>query len=399
MQSGLDVLIDENFKTLAGQRVGLLCNQASIDRRYRHIVDIFLAESSVNLTALFAPEHGIRGEQQDMMPVEHSRDASTGLPVVSLYGDSVHSLTPSKHVFDDIDTLVVDLQDIGSRYYTFAQTLCYCMMAAQDSNVRIVVLDRINPLGGLLVEGHALEAAFRSFVGYAPVANRHGLTMGELGKLMQRGFSVADTNCPAIACELEVVPLRGWRRELDFGQAGLPWVLPSPNMPSLDTARVYPGQCLFEATNISEGRGTTRPFELVGAPFIDGQVWAEATLAQGVPLLGAALRPTSFLPQFQKHAGKVCHGLQLHVTDVELYKPFRWALCLIAAAAQLYPEEFSWRTDAYEFVDSIAPIDLLFGGSEFRKRVETKKSIVPLVAQLEAFESSYLEARKEYLLY
>lgn len=398
VRTGFDVLKTMNFSALNGAKVGILANAASVDSSLRHLVDLLFESRVCSIVRIFAPEHGFRGALQDMVEVETIRDPVTGVPVISLYGNSERSLYPSRELLDDLDVLVVDLPDIGTRYYTFAQTLGYAMSVCRDARVKVIVLDRPNPVGGEQVEGVGLAARCRSFCGYAPVANRHGLTLGELAQIMNDGFGEGDCAIPSINCDLIIVPVEGWERRQYFDQTGLPWVMPSPNMPSLETALVYPGTCLFEATNMSEGRGTTRPFELVGAPFIDGPAWAKQTMEE-TELEGAALRPVDFIPQFGKWHHKACHGVQIHVTDREKFKPFRWGLALINAAARHYPTEFAWRDQPYEFVANVPAIDLLFGNHEFRKAIDTRTPLAKIIAQLVDFEKNYAEARKSFLLY
>lgn len=399
VRSGLDVLLADGAKRLRGARVGIVANQATIDSNLRHAVDAIHELKGHSLVRIFGPEHGFRGELQDMASVADSTDSRTGLPVVSLYGHEASTLKPRREQLTDLDILLVDLPDIGTRYYTFAQTLGYCLEAAADLPLTVLVLDRPNPLGGAEVEGSSLEAGCRSFCGYAPVAVRHGLTLGELGALMNSGFSVGAESVPALGAKLEIVRCEGWDRKHYFDEIALPWVLPSPNMPTLDTAVVYPGACLFEATELSEGRGTTRPFELVGAPGIDSRKLIAAAKAEGVGLEGAALREHNFQPQFQKHARAICSGVQVHVTDRSRFRPYRLALSLLFAFKKAHPEIFRLRSQAYEFVTNVPAIDLLYGSSRLREALENQGSARDLVPDLERFESAYLAARAPYLLY
>ena len=395
---GLDLVQNKQKSILEGKRLAILGNQASCDSNLNHILDIITALPNVTVLKLFAPEHGFRGELQDMEEITHSQDKRTGLPIISLYGSSEASLTPRPEDLEDIDAIVFDLQEVGSRYYTYAQTLRFAMEACKDQGKEVIVLDRPNPIGDA-IEGAPLEADCRSFCGYAPVANRHGMTIGELAVMMNEGATVAGVSIPAINVSLTVVKMEHYKREMYFDETGVPWVIPSPNMPTLDTAIVYPGMCLIEATDISEARGTTRPFELVGASFIDGFAWKQAFEKLNLGLEGFLLRPTSFVPKFQKSAGKYCGGLQIHVTDRATFKPYRVALGLIYAVKTLYPQEFSWRNQAYEFVDKVPAIDLLHGSHEFRKAVETGSGLAKLFAQMTAFEKEFSEARKAFLLY
>lgn len=399
VKSGLDRLVLDDFSPLHGKRVAIVANQASVDGELHHIVDLVAQHPKCTLTRIFAPEHGLRGALQDMESVQNAVDPRTNVPVVSLYGNSEASLHPSPEALQDIDVILFDLQDVGSRYYTFSQTLAYTMQAAAKVGCKVLVLDRPNPIGGKDIEGAMLTAGARSFCGLFPVANRHGLTMGELAKLTRGGFGEGADAWPATPCDLEVVTMEGWRREMYYDETGLPWVLPSPNMPTLDTAIVYPGTCLFEATNLSEGRGTTRPFEFVGAPFLDGYAWVESVQQLGIGTAGATLRPMQFVPKFQKLHDRACSGVQIHVTDRRAFRPFRLGLALVATAYALAPGEFSWRRTTYEFVDNVPAIDLLYGSSALRKTIETKRRLEELLPEIERFEGWYTKAREPFLLY
>ena len=399
VKTGLDILVTEDFAHLKNASVAVVANQASVDSKLRHLVDLLYANHPLKLKRIFAPEHGFRGALQDMEHVGHQTDPDTGVPIISLYGKTEATLAPQPEFLNDIDILIFDLQDIGSRYYTFVQTLRFCMEACVKANVKILVLDRPNPINGLTLEGSNLEIDCRSFCGYAPVANRHGLTVGEFATLMNCGFGGGVDHIEGINADLEIIKLREWKREIYFDATGLPWVLPSPNMPSLDAAIVYPGMCLFEATNISEGRGTTRPFELIGAPYINGKIWKEAIFKQGIDLKGVELRPTDFIPQFQKSKGEVCGGVQVHITDRKSFQPYRLGLAMIAAAKFLYPTHFSWRAQAYEFVTNVPAIDLLYGSAEFRETIDSGNPIEKLMPKLHDFETKYQEERAEILLY
>ncbi|HEY5281942.1 MAG TPA: DUF1343 domain-containing protein, partial [Polyangia bacterium] len=313
VQSGLDVLLEEGIGRLRGRRVGVLCHPASVSGRLIHVVDA-LAAAKVNLTRLFGPEHGIRGEAQDMVGVDSQRDSRTGIPVTSLYGESESSLSPTAEGLADVDVLVVDLQDVGSRYYTFIWTMALSLQSAARAGVSVLVLDRPNPIGGSQMEGGEVNPLFESFVGLGSIPVRHGLTIGEVAHLVRHGMPWGGQRfAKPLDCDLQVVAMRGWNRNAFFDTTGLPWVLPSPNMPTVDTALVYPGSCLLEGTNISEGRGTTRPFELLGAPFVDGFQLAERLAEDRLP--GVVFRALSFRPTFHKFSGQVCGGIQIHVVD------------------------------------------------------------------------------------
>jgi uncharacterized protein YbbC (DUF1343 family) len=387
VRTGLDVLRDEAFAPLRGKRVGLVCHPASIDAQYRHAVDLIRGARNVELAALFGPEHGFTGTAQDLIGVGHS--AEGGLRVHSLYGSSVESLRPTAEQLRDLDALVIDLQDIGSRYYTFQATMLYCLEACAAAGVPVFVLDRPNPLGGVAVEGPTLRRGFESFVGTHPIPTRHALTVGELARLYQR------QRAPTVA--LEVIACDGWHREQYFEQTGLPWVMPSPNMPTVDTAVVYPGQCLLEGTNLSEGRGTTRPFELCGAPGINAAVLAGRLEAEGLP--GVRFRPANFRPTFQKFAGQDCGGVQLHVTDRPAFLPVRTGLAVLAALRELSGTRFAWRTEEYEFVTDRPAIDLLFGSARERLALESGVPWREIAAAWEPEEVAFREVRREFLIY
>jgi uncharacterized protein YbbC (DUF1343 family) len=352
--SGLDVLVHHRRGLLRGQRVGLLAHQASIDAHLEHAVSLLRDVRGARLVALFAPEHGLWGAAQDHAAIASARDPLTGLRVRSLYGAR---RAPAPSMLRGLDTLVVDLQDVGARYYTFQWTLALAMRACARAGVRVLVLDRPNPLGGEHVEGNIPDPAFASFVGLYPLPARPGLTLGELAAYLNARH--------ALGCALGVVMMRGWRRPMLWEDTGLPWVAPSPNMPTPDTARVYPGGCLFEGTNLSEGRGTTRPFEWVGAPWLDAHACAAALEAERLP--GVAFRPARFRPTFHKWAGQLCGGVQIHVTDRARFQPFLTGLAVIAVARRLAPRAFRWRRPPYEFEGRRLPIDILLGTDTIRK--------------------------------
>ena len=309
--------------------------------------------------------------------------------MISLYGASADSLRPRRDELLGLDAVVCDLQDVGSRYYTFVYTLAHVMEAAGESGVPVIVLDRPNPLGGEGIEGPRLDPAWSSFVGRYPLPVRHGMTVGELARLFQGEFGVR--------CELHVVPLGGWRRSMLFEETGLPWVPPSPNMPAPSTARVYPGGCLIEGTNLSEARGTTLPFELCGAPWLDAERLAHALRAEELP--GALFRAASFRPMFHKHAGQGCRGVQVIIEDRERFRPFRTYLALIGAARRLAPADFAWRTEVYEFERERLAIDLLLGRAELRDALEAGAALAELEGLWLGDEARFAELRRPYLLY
>lgn len=396
--SGLDIWSRSGFAEIRGKTVGVVCNHAAVDRNLDHLVDLLLA-GGVKIAKIFAPEHGFRGALQDMAGVDSQVDPQTKITVVSLYGSTKESLAPQPQQLGGLDAVVCDLPDIGTRYYTFAQTIGLLLETAAPLKTPVFVIDRPNPIDGQTIEGGPLVKECRSFCGYAPVPNRHGLTLGELCSLMNGGFGAGNDTIPPLKADLHIIRVEDWQRSQYLDDTGLPWVFPSPNMPNLDTAIVYPGMCLFEATNISEGRGTTRPFELIGAPFINPPDWIEETRRTGLALSGAKLRPAVFVPKFQKFADTTCHGIQLHITDRAEFKPFRWGLALIAALHRLYPKNFSWRKGSYEFEDKVSAIDLLYGSSRFRETVEADQTLAGLEQEISAFEKSYAAERKNFLLY
>jgi uncharacterized protein YbbC (DUF1343 family) len=394
--TGLDVLCAERLDLLRGRRVGVLCHPASVTSDLVHIVDRLIA-AGVRPTRLFGPEHGVRGEAQDMVEVADGRDARTGIPVTSLYGETFESLTPTVAELEGVDVLVVDLQDVGSRYYTYVWTMALALGAAARARVAVVVLDRPNPLGGVAIEGGTLQDACTSFVGLGAVPVRHGLTIGEVARLVAAGMPWGGPRfAQPLDCDLTVVAAQGWRRAMTFADTGLPWVMPSPNMPTPDTALVYPGQCLFEATNLSEGRGTTRPFEIVGAPFLDGHAWS-AALAE-TQLAGVRLRPITFRPTFHKFAGKACGGVQLHVVDAGSFRPYRTGVALIAAARKLGGDAFRWRAEPYEFVADPPAIDLLTGSAEVRTAIDAGAAFADIEARFVPFERAFAELRQPALM-
>ncbi|MDP3276227.1 MAG: DUF1343 domain-containing protein [Deltaproteobacteria bacterium] len=369
VQSGLDRLAAGDpsaVDRVRGRRVGLVAHPASVTRSLIHAKDVLVA-AGAKVVALFGPEHGYGGEAQDMIGVENAIDPSTGAAVHSLYGDNFESLTPRAEWLDTLDALVVDLQDVGSRYYTFVWTAVLCARVCSARGIELIVLDRPNPLGGTLIEGPPQLDSLFSFVGLRAVPVRHGLTLGEAVLAAARDESLTGVS---------VIRMSHWEREMLFRDTTLPWVAPSPNMPTTDTADVYPGGCLIEGTNLSEGRGTTRPFELFGAPWVDGQALAHAMHRDGGA--GFIARPTTFCPTFHKWTNQVCGGVQVHVTDRGLFRPYRVYLAALRALAA--HERFSWRRERYEFVSDSPAIDLLTGDASVRMALEAAASIEEIVA-------------------
>lgn len=354
--TGLDQFLGAAGRPWKKKRLGLIAHGASVTRRLEHATTA-LRRVGFRLTALFAPEHGLSADRQDQAPVQGVRDRKTGLPVFSLYGKT---LSPTPAMLEHLDALVFDLQDIGVRYYTFIWTMALAMKACADAGKPFIVLDRPNPLGGEKMEGNMPDPRFASFVGLLPIPVLHGMTAGELARYFN--------STQAWGADLRVIPLAGWKRSMRFDQTGLPWVMPSPNMPTLDTATVYGGMCLLEATNISEGRGTTRPFEIVGAPYINGDDLAAAMNKKR--LSGVVFRPVQFRPTFNKWVGQLCGGVQLHVTHSGQFNSFLTGLLLIQTVRNLFPR-FRWTPPPYEYETIKKPIDILCGTDRIRRTLET----------------------------
>lgn len=383
---GVDGISPELLAELKGLRVGLLCNNSSVNKDFIHSRFLLLGRG-VNLTCLFSPQHGFAAEKQDnMIESDHGVDHVTGLPVFSLYGEH---RKPTPEMFEQLDVLLIDLLDVGTRVYTFIYTMAYCLETAAECTKKVVILDRPNPIGGSAVEGNVLKPELHSFVGLFPIPMRHGMTIGELARLFNEKFS--------IGAELEVVPMSGWNRSMYFDDTGLSWVFPSPNMPTPATALVYPGQVIWEGTNVSEGRGTTLPFELVGAPY-----W---NVDEIIPELdsescaGGLLRPITFQPTSGKWAGQPCNGFQIHVLDNEIYRPYRMSLALLQAVFALYPDDFRYKEPPYEYEYEKLPMDLILGDYSVREQIEGKIPIDEIEAQWQSSLGEFVELREHFLLY
>ena len=382
---GSDLLLASS--RLKGARVGIVCNHASLDRGFLHIVDRLAAAPDVTLAAIFGPQHGFRSDVQDnMIETAHADDPARRVPVYSLYSETRE---PTAAMLAGLDFLVIDLQDIGARIYTYIYTMANCLRASARHGVRVIVCDRPNPIGGTDVEGALLVEGFQSFVGQFPIPMRHGMTIGELARLFNEHF--------AIGASLEVVQMEGWRREMYSDATDLPWVMPSPNMPTLDTAIAYPGTVLFEGILISEGRGTTRPFELIGAPWIEAESFARQMNTLTLP--GAYFRPAVFEPTFQKHAKQTCGGCQIHVTDRQQYQPVLVGVALIAMFHQVDPARFAWRQPPYEYEHDKMPIDILAGSDMLRRQIEAGTSAREIAASWKQDEESFRGLRAPFLLY
>jgi uncharacterized protein YbbC (DUF1343 family) len=383
---GITRLLGPDRQLIAGRRVGVVCNPASVDAQFRLASDLLHDDAEVSLKAIFGPQHGFRSDVQDnMIETPHTRDRRRCVPIFSLYSETRE---PTAKMLDGIDVLVIDLQDVGTRVYTYMYTMANCMRAAARRGVRVVVCDRPNPIGGD-VEGALLREPWTSFVGQYSIPMRHGLTIGELARLFNSEFG--------LNAELEVVPMEGWRRDMYFDETGLPWVIPSPNLPTLDSAIVYPGAVLFEGTKLSEGRGTTRPFELIGAPWIAAEDLAERMNGRGLP--GVHFRAVYFEPTFQKHAKQTCGGCQLHVTDRRTFKPLRTAVELIEEFHQQRPDHFAWREPPYEYEHDKEPIDILYGTDRLREAIADGAGVSALIATWGQEEEGFRRQSEPYLLY
>ena len=384
---GVERLLTEKIDLLRGVRVGLVCNQASVDHSFHHVADLFHEHPDVNLTALFGPQHGIRGDVQDnMIETGHAIDKKTGLPIYSLYSETRE---PTDEMLRDVDIIVVDLQDVGTRIYTFVYTLANCMRAAKKFGKKVIACDRPNPIGGTQVAGVVLDPAFASFVGQFPIATRHGMTFCELGRMFNEHFGIGS--------ELECVPMSGWSRELWYDETDGPWVLPSPNIPTAQTTTVFPATVHLEGTQMSEGRGTTKPFEFAGAPYIDADDFAAALARFNFP--GVYFRSCVFMPTYQKHAGQACGGIQIHVTDREAFEPVIAGIAIVKTAFDMYGDQFRWKDPPYEYEYDRNPFDLISGTSKVREAIERHDSLATIQASWQAPLTDFETLRQRFLLY
>ncbi|MBU1056293.1 MAG: DUF1343 domain-containing protein [Proteobacteria bacterium] len=385
--SGLENFIKSPPSFISGKRLGLLCNPASVDSNFNHARELINEKFPEKLAALYSPQHGFFSEKQDnMIESENIFDNTLGIQVFSLYGKT---RIPTKEMFEPIDILLVDLQDVGTRVYTFIYTMSYCLEAAKKFGKKVVILDRPNPIGGIAVEGNILSSEYISFVGRYPIPMRHGLTIGELAQLFNKHFN--------INCDLEVIPMKGWRRDMFFWQTSLPWITPSPNLPNPVSAIVYPGQVIWEGTNISEGRGTTQPFEIFGAPFVETD--KIISFLGGNKLSGAILRPVAFEPTSNKWQGELCRGFQIHVTDPIKYKPYYSSLKLLQAVFQCCRNNFAWKLPPYEYEFEKYPIDLISGNHEIRSAIENNVDIEDIEKSWKVELEQYLDISSKYHLY
>lgn len=381
MLTGLETFVNAGLPAVTGKRVGLITNHTGIDNRLRSTIDVVRESGNTGLVALFAPEHGLWGEAQAGVPVDGHIDAHTGLPVYSLYGER-HS--PAREVLDTIDALIFDMLDLGVRYATRLSIMAKAQEAAAAASIDFVVFDRPNPITGERIEGNLLDTGFRSLVGCHPIPARHGMTLGELARLF-----AAEQGWPTPI----VVPMRGWRRAWWFDETGLPWVFPSPNLPTLDAVMLYPGTCLLEGTNVSEGRGTTRPFELIGAPWLDPFALAAAMERCNLP--GVAFRPTYFTPTASKHANIACGGVQIHILDREAMRPVAMGMHVLEVLRELEPDAFAWRQGR----EGRYSIDLLLGSDRPRRMLEAGDSVARITAGWEEEARAFGERRHPHLIY
>ncbi|MBS8266114.1 DUF1343 domain-containing protein [Mesobacillus boroniphilus] len=380
---GAEALLQDHKDLIKGKRVGLITNPTGVDQDLTSVVDLLFNDPDVELTALYGPEHGVRGSAQAGAYVEYYIDEKTQLPVYSLYGKTKK---PTPDMLENVDVLLFDIQDVGTRFYTYIYTMAYAMEAAKENDIPFIVLDRPNPLGGHKVEGPVLETDYKSFVGNYEIPLRHGMTVGELAKLFNEEFN--------IGADLTVVEMDRWKRTMHYGETPLEFIMPSPNMPTLDTAFVYPGAALIEGTNVSEGRGTTKPFELIGAPFINSDDLSAKLNSLNLP--GVKFRAASFTPTFSKHAGKLSHGIQIHITDGDSFKPVETGLHIVKTIHDMYPEDFQFRAEDSR---GISFFDLLTGNGWIREEIEAGTSVEDIQAMWEDELNEFKLVREKYLLY
>ncbi len=383
---GLENLITDPPECLKGKRLGLLSNPASVDRDFNHAARLIHDFFPGQLKALFSPQHGFYAEKQDnMIESDHFLEPEFNIPVYSLYNDT---RIPTKKMFDHIDVLLVDIQDVGTRVYTFIYTVSYCLEVAAKLDKQVVILDRPNPIGGTQVEGNILSKQFTSFVGRFPIPMRHGLTIGEISQFFNDQFH--------IGCNLTIIPMTGWKRHLYWEDTQLPWIPPSPNLPTPQSCIVYPGQVIFEGTNISEGRGTTLPFEQFGAPFLDiVKIKAEAEKM----IKGACLRPVNFEPTSGKWQSKVCKGFQIHITSIEEFKPYFSSLILMQLIIKHHTDEFNFTGPPYEYELEKMPIDLILGSKSLRKKLTSLEDLTLLSDQWSTELATFKSISGKYYLY
>lgn len=385
--TGLDRFRGEYWKELKGYRLGLLSNQASLDSRLTSAKEVISRLLPGQLKALFGPQHGHGGEDQDnMVETDHSRDGKLNIPVFSLYSQVRE---PSPEMLDLIDILIIDLQDVGTRVYTFASTMLNCLKAASRAGKKILILDRPNPLGGEIVEGNLLKPELYSFVGPFSLPMRHGLTMAEMARIFNHVFNMK--------CDLDILPMHGWSRRMIWQETGLKWIMPSPNMPLPETAQVYPGQVIWEGTNLSEGRGTCRPFEIFGAPFLNTKLIKQNLAPETMP--GCYLQEISFRPTFNKYGGEICRGFMVHILDHHIYLPYFTTIALLMQIIEMHGEHFHWKEPPYEYEFEKMPIDMILGDLDLRSEIEKGADPYELKEKWLAELEEFLEWRSAHLLY
>lgn len=385
--TGLDRIGEGHWKKLKGYRLGLLANQASLDSRLHTAQEVISGLLPGQLKALFGPQHGYRGEDQDnMVETDHSSDNTLNIPIFSLYSDTRE---PPSHMFETIDMLIIDLQDVGTRVYTFASTMLNCLRAAAKADKKVLLLDRPNPLGGEVVEGNLLRSDLYSFVGPYGFPMRHGLTMGEMAGIFNHVFE--------LGCDLEIIPLFGWHRKMLWNDTGLRWIMPSPNMPFTETVCVYPGQVILEGTNLSEGRGTCRPFEIFGAPYLDTKCVKRALKPEATA--GCYFQEYSFRPTFHKWKGKLCQGFMIHVLDHHNYRPYFTSMAILKTIMAVHQRDFEWKKPPYEYEYKKKPIDIIIGDSSLRRELESGASLSAIREKWLPDLESFVEWRKAFLLY
>ncbi len=387
IKTGLDRFRESEWKRFSEGRLGLLSNQASVDRQLKSAREVVSECLPGKLRVLFGPQHGYAGADQDnMIETDHGVDPHSGIPIYSLYSETRE---PSAEMFEMIDILIIDLQDVGTRVYTFASTMLNCLKACNRFNKKVVILDRPNPLGGERVEGNLLKPEFFSFVGPYRLPMRHGMTMGELAQLFKDVYH--------LDLDLEIVPMEGWHRHMSWRETGLRWIMPSPNMPLAETAEVYPGQIIWEGTNLSEGRGTCRPFELFGAPFIEPSELKKSL--SPASLTGCYLQEVTFKPTFHKWSGQLCKGFMIHVQDFRTFCPYFTAISLLRGIIRLYGKDFKWKEPPYEYEYERLPIDLILGDDELRKSIEKGEDMEMIEEKYFNQVDNFLKKQKGYLLY
>jgi len=388
VKTGLDILIENKFTPISGENFGVLCHSSSVDSDLNHIIDILVKSNNIP-KIIFAPEHGLYGYAQDQIGVDSLTHNKYKIPIVSLYGGTFDSLRPKFDDLSNLDIVIVDIQDIGSRYYTYVWTAVLIMKTASETGTKILVLDRPNPLGGHIVEGPVQENDYLSFVGLYPLPTRHGMTVAEILNYVNECFN--------IGADIEIIPMVDWKRNMWFDDTGLEWVMPSPNMPTLDNATVYPGMCLLEGTNISEGRGTTKPFEIFGAPFIEPY---ELTKALNKCKLGGVIfRPLYFTPTFNKYAGQLCGGAQIHIIDRNDFTPVKTGIAIVKTIYELYSDEFSLNSPPYEYECEKMPFDILTGSSRWREMIYSSASLNEIVKEMHIQSDEFENIRKRYSIY